>query len=174
MGFLSEKEIQDIRNQVNGWSFPPKTRVLERQDVMDFIREQNEIIGWDNHYNLSWARDKIKKNSEQKKWMLLHMSNLAKYHFSVLRFLEIHDICNRYTIAPIFQTRKQFIRVDIMGLFYIMDQSGLLQSSTGGKSQCMKNFIQQKHKRFLSVLKLQSNLRKKGTVDSIQTDGVTL
>ena len=173
-GISSEKEIQDIRNTVNGWSFPPKTRVLERQDVIDFIREQKEIIGWDNHYNLSWARDKIKKNPEQQKWMQLHMPNLVKYHFSVLRFLEIHDISDRYTIAPIFQIRKQFIRVDIWGLFYIMDQSGLLQYSKGGKSKCMKKFIQQKHKRFLSVLKLQSNLRKKGTVDSIQTDGVAL
>ena len=82
-GISSEKEIQDIRSKVNGWSFPPtfKTRVLERRDVMDFIREQKEIIGWDNHYNLSWTRDKIKKNSEQKNWMQLHMSNLVKYHF---------------------------------------------------------------------------------------------
>ena len=55
----SEKEIQDIRSKVNGWSFPPNTRVLERHYVMDFIREQEEMIGWDNHYNLTWTRDKL-------------------------------------------------------------------------------------------------------------------
>ena len=79
--------------------FPPKTRALNRNDVMDFIMEQKEIIGWDNDYTLSWARDKIKKNSEQKNWMQLHMSNLVKCHFLVLRFLEIHDISDRYTIV---------------------------------------------------------------------------
>jgi len=173
-GISSEKEIQDIRSKVNGWSFPPKTRVLERQDIMDFIREQTEAIGWDNDLSLSWKRDKIKKNSDQKKWMQLHMPNLLEFFFLVLRFLEIHDVSDRYTIAPIFQIRKQFIRVDVVGLFYIMDQSGLLQYSRGGKSKCLKKLTEQKHKRFLYLRKKGTNLRKKGTVDSIQTDGVAL
>ena len=152
------------RRKISGWQFEPKTKILQKQTVLDFINEQRIILGIHDTNDIPLAKGK-KTDGRYSQWIDDHMVNLVRYQQYMLSFLEHSEGRHKgYSLAPINNIRRQFVSIDINVLYYMMRDGMIIQES-------WDIFKGMQQDQFLSVFRIEKYNKPGKQVSSFQTDG---
>eukprot|EP00960_Hanusia_phi_P059891 764319-Hanusia_phi.AAC.2 len=168
--FSKEKfddECYDIETAINSWNRVQRTNILQNEDVLNFVREQQETLGYTNGQMISWKKERIQGNTPMAKWIKKHLIEIVRYQHRMLCFFENANK-KTYSLAPVMSVCRHFMTIDMTVLYDMMRECSLVRDSRIDFNKMYKEHFESVFacERFSSKIKHGWKFR------IIQTDGI--